>query len=101
MAKYVIEVEEKISCNNGVLYRIKGFDSLVFTPLGLSKLIPIDEAIKEAYEEGYEDGKKDASQKPISVGDVLTHDGVNYCVTEVDPQKRMYGLDQLSFHVGG
>lgn len=36
--KYIIEIEEVIKCNNGCLYRIKGFDSLVMTPVGLDKL---------------------------------------------------------------
>lgn len=37
--KFVVEVEEIYTSKNGLLYRMKGFNSLVFDDTGISKLV--------------------------------------------------------------
>lgn len=59
--KYIIELENKPFCkeNGDFLYRVKGFNSLVFDMTGISKLTPYTEPdTNEAYQRGVEDGAK-------------------------------------------
>ena len=58
--KYIIELEEKPfhKDNGDFLYRVKGFNSLVFDMNGIQKLTPctepdLDAIRKEAYEDGF------------------------------------------------
>jgi len=67
--KYIIEVEDKpfeLLSEDGFtsekLFRVKGFNSLVFDWNGLNKLTPytepdLEQVRKEAYDEGYDDAK--------------------------------------------
>lgn len=62
--KYIIELEDKpfYKGNGDFLYRVKGFNSLVFDMTGIGKLIPytepdLEQVRKEAYEQGRKDGK--------------------------------------------
>lgn len=63
--RYIIEISDVITTNNGNLAKIKGFNTLVFDENGLNKLEPyeIDYIKKESrqlgYSEGYDDGFKD------------------------------------------
>lgn len=56
--KFIIEVAEEYLPNpfseRGALYRMKGFNTLVFDGTGLSKLEKVDEAMYEAYKHGTE-----------------------------------------------
>ncbi len=47
--KYVIEIEDRnfINGKGGHLWRVKGFNSLVFDQNGLDKLTPLDEIEKD------------------------------------------------------
>ena len=63
--KYIIEIEDKPFHNEDgdFLYRVKGFNSLVFDMTGISKLTPytepaLEQVRKEAYDKGFEDGKE-------------------------------------------
>ena len=89
--KYIIEVEDKpfeLLSEDGFtsekLFRVKGFNSLVFDWNGLNKLTPytepdLEQVRKEAYEEGFKDGQYAARnglvanyaqvQETIQVGD--------------------------------
>ena len=79
--KYIIELEEKPfhKDNGDFLYRVKGFNSLVFDMNGIQKLTPsyteldLDAVKEEAYQRGYEQGYKDGYNEPgkgkIQVGD--------------------------------
>ncbi len=66
--KYIIELEDTpfTKQDGSRLYRVKGFNSLVFDDVGLSKLTPYDKRaiVHEAYERGkvigYEEGFKEA-----------------------------------------
>lgn len=58
--KYIIELEDKPfhKGNGDFLYRVKGFNSLVFDMAGISKLTPytepdLEQIRKEAYQRGY------------------------------------------------
>lgn len=58
--KYIIELEEKPfhDDNGDFLYRVKGFNSLVFDMTGIGKLTPytepdLEQVMEEAYEHGY------------------------------------------------
>ncbi|MEE0898962.1 MAG: hypothetical protein U0L88_15210 [Acutalibacteraceae bacterium] len=62
--KYIIELEDKPfhSGNGDFLYRVKGFNSLVFDMTGVGKLTPytepdLEQVRKEAYEDGYKTAK--------------------------------------------
>ena len=64
--KYIIELEDKMFHKTGeagaVLWRAKGFNSLVFDMTGIDKLTPytepdLEQVRKEAYEQGRKDGK--------------------------------------------
>ena len=64
--KYIIELEDKPfrNGNGDFLYRVKGFNSLVFDMTGVGKLTPytepdLEQVRKEAYEEGYAEGSKE------------------------------------------
>lgn len=70
--KYTIEIDtDKVFTDgqNNKLYRVKGFNSLVFDKCGLDKLEPIEKTWedelekhrREAYDKGYADGKADAT----------------------------------------
>ena len=59
--KYIIELENRnyvngSSCKDDILYRVKGFRSLVFDQNGLDKLTPYDQ--DEAYQRGFDDAHK-------------------------------------------
>ena len=59
--KYIIELENRnyvngSSCKDDILYRVKGFKSLVFDQNGLDKLTPYDQ--DEAYRRGFDDAHK-------------------------------------------
>lgn len=63
--KYIIELEDKPyhKGNGDFLYRVKGFNSLVFDMTGIGMLTPYTEPDFEwvkakAYSDGYEDGRK-------------------------------------------
>ena len=68
--KYIIEVEEVYisaddskDCNSpSKLYRIKGFNSLVFDENGLSKIERADEEKEKSYEDGLNDAWEAAEQ---------------------------------------
>lgn len=69
--KYIIELEDKpFNKGNGdFLYRVKGFNSLVFDMTGINKLIPytepdLEQVRKEAYERGYETAKHECEDCP-------------------------------------
>lgn len=62
--KYIIELEDKPfhKGNGDFLYRVKGFNSLVFDKNGVGKLTPytepdFEQVRKEAYEDGYKTAK--------------------------------------------
>ena len=61
--KYIIELEDKPfrNGNGDFLYRVKGFNSLVFDMNGVGKLTPYTEPdLEQVREEAYEDGYKTA-----------------------------------------
>lgn len=74
--KYIIEVEDKpfeLLSEDGFtsekLFRVKGFNSLVFDWNGLNMLTPyiepdIEQIRKEAYQKGYETGYEDGYNEP-------------------------------------
>ena len=95
--KYIIELEDKPfhKGNGDFLYRVKGFNSLVFDMTGVGKLTPytepdLEQVRKEAYAEGskedydeaylngYNQGLEDAweAARKISSMDSLTRDEV-------------------------
>jgi len=60
--KYVIDVGEKFTNKDGeVLYRVKGFKSLVFDDYGLERLTPYDKS--KAYLNGYKQGQKNCEDE--------------------------------------
>lgn len=73
MSKYVIEIEDvpfsKVHFDdyNGAqninLYRVKGFNALVFDKDGLDKLTLLDKELDEAFQKGLEEGKKQGADK--------------------------------------
>lgn len=75
--KYVIELEKSLLSTNGnLLFKVKGFNTLVFDENGLSKLEKLEDVIKEecdrARQEGFKEGKKDTD-----------HDGCEGCEYEL------------------
>ena len=69
--KYIIELEDKPfhKEDGDFLYRVKGFNSLVFDMTGISKLTPytepdLEQVRKEAYQKGYETGYEDGYNEP-------------------------------------
>lgn len=69
--KYIIELEDKPFHKEGgdFLYRVKGFNSLVFDMTGIGKLTPytepdLEQVRKEAYQKGYETGYEDGYNEP-------------------------------------
>ena len=71
--KYIIELEsEPFKQYVGIdepLYRVKGFNSLVFDMTGIGKLTPytepdLEQVRKEAYQKGYETGYEDGYNEP-------------------------------------
>ena len=113
--KYIIEVEDKpfeLLSEDGFtsekLFRVKGFNSLVFDWNGLNMLTPYtedsayahgyteaeskyreirDELEKQAYQQGYEQGYKDGYNEPgkekIQVGDEVIDPNGQGVVTEI------------------
>lgn len=67
--KFIIEVDKIFSSGTKILYRIKGFNSLVFDENGIDKLEKPDEseAFKKGYAKAIEDIQKEQSE--IRVGD--------------------------------
>lgn len=97
--KYVIELEDKAFSQSEapltedeMLYRVKGFRSLVFDQNGLDKLKPLKDEIKETYDRGYAQGliqgKVDARTKTeaIRVGDEVEviDSGNKYVIAWID-----------------
>lgn len=97
--KYVIELEDKAFSQSEapltedeILYRVKGFRSLVFDQNGLDKLKPLKDEIKETYDRGYAQGliqgKVDARTKTeaIRVGDEVEviDSGNKYVIAWID-----------------
>lgn len=75
--RYIIEIDKTLTdsnCDNPV-YRIKGFNSLVFDQNGIDKLVKYDDCIKidlaKAEKTGYEKGlaKNKEEDNEIKVGD--------------------------------
>lgn len=102
--KYIIEIEDEPFGRNDdpniphgmdVLYKAKGFNSLVFDQFGLDKLTPLDKELKEAYLQGKHDAEQDlaraaydeAYQKGI-------YDG------SLDVKERVEGAYQKGFEAG-
>ena len=83
--KYIIELEDKpFNKGNGeFLYRVKGFNSLVFDMTGVGKLThytepDLDAIRKEAYEKGVQDTKQHWVDAPRSCAYKLGHEhGLN------------------------
>lgn len=80
--KYIIELEDKpFNKGNGdFLYRVKGFNSLVFDMTGIGKLTPytepdMEQVRKEGYEEGYENGFVAGHLKAEKSGQSFYEDG--------------------------
>lgn len=75
--KYIIELEDvPFSKKDGdFLYRVKGFNSLVFDMNGLQKLERYDKSaiIHEAYQRGYEDGFREGRTRK-DLADALEDD---------------------------
>ena len=97
--KYVIELEDKAFSQSEapltedeMLYRVKGFRSLVFDKNGLDKLTPLKDEIKEAYDRGYAQGliqgRVDArtEAEAIRVGDEVEviNSGNKYVIAWID-----------------
>lgn len=97
--KYVIELEDKAFSQSEapltedeILYRVKGFRSLVFDKNGLDKLTPLKDEIKEAYDRGYAQGliqgKVDTRREAevIRVGDEVEviNSGNKYVIAWID-----------------
>ena len=97
--KYVIELEDKAFSQSALplyddemLYRVKGFRSLVFDQNGLDKLTPLKDEIKETYDRGYAQGliqgKVDARTEieAIRVGDEVEviNSGNKYVIAWID-----------------
>lgn len=68
--KYILELEDKPfhKGNGDFLYRVKGFNSLVFDMTGIGKLTPytepdLEQVRKEAYKNGYDAACKDIDIK--------------------------------------
>ena len=78
--KYIIEVEDE--CTED-LYRVKGFETLVFNEAGLKKLEPVSNALQHGYDEGYQDGLNDAWELakkiilPMECHEVFTGEDLN------------------------
>ena len=73
--KYVLELEEEPFENYGHdgsykptrLWRVKGFDSLVFDESGISKLTTLYDETEEIYQRGYDDAVKDISSNEQAI----------------------------------
>lgn len=73
--KYIIELEDKPfhNGNGDFLYRVKGFNSLVFDMTGVGKLTPytepdLEQVRKEAKEEGYSIGYDEGREAGVQQG---------------------------------
>ena len=83
--KYIIELEDKPfhKGNGDFLYRVKGFNSLVFDMTGVGKLTPytepdLDAIRNEAYEKGVQDTKQHWVDAPRSCAYKLGYEnGIN------------------------
>ena len=75
--KYIIEIAQEYVpdyptklCKDSLaeapkkLYRVVGFNSLVFDEKGLSKLTPLDVALDYAYDTGYKEGIEEGHKPP-------------------------------------
>ena len=88
-ALYISQIGEKSLDTPNNLYRIKGFNSLVFDENGLDKLVPLDKCrpswYDEIYSKGYEAGSNDAWRtakrivcSPCNIGDdSISNDELN------------------------
>ena len=74
--RYIIEIDDILKNTNKTecLYRIKGFNSLVFDQKGIDKLLKYDDCIKidlaKAEKCGYEKG---LAEDEIKIGDVVSY----------------------------
>lgn len=59
------------------VYRIKGFNTLVFDETGLSRLVPYCEAVRDSNKQAYENGRHDQYGKDSGTIEQLTKDKEN------------------------
>ena len=69
--RFIIEIESVLKENGTTLYKIRGFNALVFDEVGLGKLAPMDsETInlidRKSYKSGYNTGVSDGIYKEKS-----------------------------------
>ena len=95
--KYIIELEDKPfhKKDGDFLYRVKGFNSLVFDMTGISKLTPytapdIEQARMEAYQKGYETGYEDGYNEPGKNQQEAYQKGLNDLWEAVQKAIKMY-----------
>ena len=61
--KYIVELVDTFTTNGNnptALYRVKGFNSLVFDDEGIRKLTPLEGYLQEEFDKGYWKGYNDA-----------------------------------------
>ena len=106
--KFVIEIGEVY--NNGLpfngkstpcdLYRIEGFNSLVFDENGLDRLNRLDsdyvnEYFGELQDEAYKQGMRDALKDSFNVGDVVkVKNGYEFVVTHISEGTHLFGITE-------
>ena len=108
--KYIIEMEDMMFHKTGesgsetFLWRVKGFNSLVFDRAGIGKLTPytepdIEQVRKEAYDQGYYIGYRRYLNKSYEDGIKGSWDAARKIICEMDDEDRMkiFGGDNLDY----
>lgn len=82
--KYIIELEDKPfhKENGDFLYRVKGFNSLVFDMTGICKLTSytepdLEQVRKEAYDKGYDDAAEEIGSDEQAIADKAYKNGLS------------------------
>lgn len=99
--KYIIELEDKPfhKEDGDFLYRVKGFNSLVFDMTGISKLTPytepdLEQVKKEAYEKGWKDLRKACVPEDDEAYDIGWNEGYENGLTDAwEAARKLYEID--------
>ena len=106
--KYIIELEDKpFSKGNGdFLYRVKGFNSLVFDMTGIGMLTPYTEpdlkqVRKEAYDKGFDDGRNKCQSREYCMNESYQQGLADAWEAAKKIADMPYGEEEKAFGSGG
>lgn len=101
--KFIIEVDSVYKdTNNNELYKIKGFNSLVFDSNGIDKLVDYNELaipvkremVNNAHQNGYAEGYKAGAEAQLKACEKVIND-ITTIGSDKEFLRNMYGVDNL------